>query len=343
MNQQYLFYNKYYESVNGGYDELNKMLTGAIYRRSEENIPLTEQSFVLKTLYPGLLMGLGYSHEWGDIDGADKNGEIKLGFSFDYVLGLPYIPGSSVKGALRSCFEKYNSDIAAMLSCKAEDVKKLEEDIFGKNDDKSPGNDVFLDAFPVVPDPQDHVLGTDFITSHRSPLGPEYDGLTNPNPIRMLKVLPGVKFLFRFLLKDTVVEDVSLKASVKLELFKKLFMQYGVGAKTNVGYGRLEPTNDLQQTFVYLQPEIRAYAGQTENRNRDRDRTKNKAKESLTVGNGGVCIRCGAKTEKKKDGGYKTLCNKCFNEAPLCSKCGKKKVFWNLKKSQWFQTCYECK
>jgi len=55
-------------------------------------------SFPLKTIYPGLLMGSGYSHGIGAI------GEFKIGFQLDYVTGLPIIPGSSVKGVLRSVF-----------------------------------------------------------------------------------------------------------------------------------------------------------------------------------------------------------------------------------------------
>ena len=56
--------------------------------------------FELKTTYPGALIGSGLVHGVGD------DHEIKIGFQFDYVSGLPYIPGSSVKGILRSMFGK---------------------------------------------------------------------------------------------------------------------------------------------------------------------------------------------------------------------------------------------
>ncbi|MGB4847025.1 MAG: type III-B CRISPR module RAMP protein Cmr6 [Saprospiraceae bacterium] len=56
----------------------------------------------LRTVYPGLLTGSGYSHETGI-----KN-EFKLGFFFDHTTGLPIIPGSSVKGVLRSAFPSYH-------------------------------------------------------------------------------------------------------------------------------------------------------------------------------------------------------------------------------------------
>lgn len=56
------------------------------------------QSFRLETVYPGLLIGLGNSHNLA-LEGA-----VKCGFSFDYTTGLPYLPGSSLKGVLRSYF-----------------------------------------------------------------------------------------------------------------------------------------------------------------------------------------------------------------------------------------------
>lgn len=56
------------------------------------------QALPLVTGDKGLLTGTGISHETGEI------GEFKLGLQFDYATGLPYIPGSSIKGVLRSLF-----------------------------------------------------------------------------------------------------------------------------------------------------------------------------------------------------------------------------------------------
>jgi len=61
-------------------------------------IPECKDKIELVTTYPGLLLGSGYGHE------ADLFGELKLGFFFDHTTGLPIIPGSSVKGVLRSVF-----------------------------------------------------------------------------------------------------------------------------------------------------------------------------------------------------------------------------------------------
>lgn len=58
----------------------------------------------LKVQNPGLLPGSGYPHEVGG------KGEFKLGFSFDHTTGLPVLPGSSVKGVLRSVFPQFDYD-----------------------------------------------------------------------------------------------------------------------------------------------------------------------------------------------------------------------------------------
>lgn len=58
----------------------------------------------LRVQNPGLLPGIGYPHEVG------YAGEFKLGFGFDHVCGLPVLPGSSVKGVLRSVFPQLEHD-----------------------------------------------------------------------------------------------------------------------------------------------------------------------------------------------------------------------------------------
>ena len=58
--------------------------------------------FRLATTNPGLIIGTGYAHE------AHNKEEYKLGFFFDHTTGLPILPGSSVKGALRSAFPTFD-------------------------------------------------------------------------------------------------------------------------------------------------------------------------------------------------------------------------------------------
>ena len=175
------------------------------------------QSFVLYTAYPGLLMGLGNAHE------IKLPGAVKLGFSLDYVTGLPWLPGSSLKGQLRSCFRKKDqSYLIGEYLGKAVDVGELEKEIFD-------GGDCFLGAFPVC-DGNTPMLAPETITPHP-------DKLKNPKPISLMKIRPSVPFRFAFLLHDA--KELGVSAAEKLALFRTLLEELGVGAKTNVGFGRM--------------------------------------------------------------------------------------------------------
>lgn len=70
-----------------------------------EGILGANSKFQLKTIYPGFLSGSGYLHE------VKQNEEaFKLGFFFDHVTGMPVIPGSGVKGTIRSAFPGFCDD-----------------------------------------------------------------------------------------------------------------------------------------------------------------------------------------------------------------------------------------
>lgn len=62
------------------------------------NIPTAKHKLSVKTMYPGLITGIGLKHEIG------VNYESKLGLTFDHATGYPYLPASSIKGALRATF-----------------------------------------------------------------------------------------------------------------------------------------------------------------------------------------------------------------------------------------------
>lgn len=194
------------------------------------------QSFRLKTTYPGLLIGSGYTHGIGAL------GEIKIGFYFDHTTGLPCLPGSSIKGVLRNAFEKYEDYVASEIEALTKQhpteaaMKLLVQELFeGKRDDKRISiyeQDSFLEAMVVKGGEGDRVIGSDFITPHKHPL-------KNPVPIQFIKVLPEVQFEFAFQLKDSQIMP-ALTADIKTKLFHQILLDLGVGAKTNVGYGQFE-------------------------------------------------------------------------------------------------------
>jgi hypothetical protein len=96
-----------------------------------------------------------------------------------------------------------------------------------------------LDAFPKESFKHEgRFLAGDYITHHEDPL-------KNPNPVMFLKVLPEVEFVFNFKLNDSKLIQ-ALTANNKLNLFKQILLDLGIGAKTNVGYGQ----------FKYIPPPI---------------------------------------------------------------------------------------
>lgn len=135
------------------------------------NENIAPNHFELRTAYPGLLVGTGLPHGFGG------KGEAALGLTLDYVTGMPYIPSSSVKGALRSAFvhEEYIRSLLAdenVTGYDKIDIGKLEAHIFGNPvDKKKPQFDVSLHEqdvfFDAIITSTGKILDTDNITSHR--------------------------------------------------------------------------------------------------------------------------------------------------------------------------------
>lgn len=268
-------------------------------------------TFELTTLYPGLLMGTGYAHEIKNDDA------IKCGFSFDYVSGLPYLPGSSLKGMLRSCFPEEDKDkkdpeekkellekaknkrlyIKSLLEKKDEfDVDAFRDSIFN-------GGDVFFDVFPVFSPTKGtentRIMSPEFITPHNK------GKFASPIPIMLIKVKPNVTFQFCFMLKDYTDEagTVLVSADDKLKLFKQLIIDMGIGAKTNVGFGK------LQEGKIPYKNNVENKQHNYQAKNNKPFYTADKPRNQFTAGK---CRKCGNPTGINKNTGKQyDLCLKC--------------------------------
>lgn len=306
-NMNYIFNVEYFEGLNWSGD--NTELLNAHNRdieqfRFQDSSPAEGwkdiegyQSFALYTLYPGLLIGTGNEHS------LKMNGTIKCGFSFDYITGLPYVPGSSLKGLLRSYFPgdgksaelsgEYEDYVKGITGRADLDVLKFKENIFENGD-------VFLGAFPAAAQDDRKMMQMEFITPHTE------GKFKNPIPISQIKVKPNIRFEFCFLLKDYVPADggKAVTAAEKLALFKNMILDMGVGAKTNVGFGRF---GERKMPYV---------PGQQ-------------------AGGGGNRPAGGQR------GGYNG--SGAGNAAPECRTPGcSNKVKMNKKTGKWYPYCYEC-
>lgn len=213
---------------------LKKGLLNAIPKNS-----LVNKEIKLKIAYPGLVTGIGISHE------AKIEGEFKLGVHFDYTYGMPIVYGSSIKGVLRSYFDEFHKSnnidnydlIKDIFEGKERDLNAEKNLYNGKTaissdkrlyKNKSIYNrDIFFDAVLTKADKDDHILASDSITPH------DDNPLKNPIPLTFLKIASGCELEFRFRLVESLIS-----IEKKLAIFKNIIQEVGVGAKTNVGYGQ---------------------------------------------------------------------------------------------------------
>lgn len=201
---------------------------------------------------PGLLIGSGLAH---GLPGSEE--DVKTGLQFDYTSGLPVIPGSSVKGVIRSAFPTIKEDKEQSNEADAEklnyiksliaDIPEFSSLVLEDKDILELGNqmfnhgDIFADALLVgygtrmkQHGPVKQVLTEDYITPHTG--GP----LAQPIPIKIVKVAPEVTFAFCFKFNETKIGAKVVSASMKKALCAAILQELGVGAKTNVGYGVLK-------------------------------------------------------------------------------------------------------
>jgi CRISPR-associated protein Cmr6 len=270
-NNGWLFQKAYYHGFDWN-SKTNEKVAPPFFKerldwlKSTDLIPVQNSAAANKiklyTSYPGLVTGTGVNHE------SKSKGELTLGFEFDYSIGMPVIRGHSVKGAIRSVFPqdhnrkvKHQVEKAYQIHCwihgeeanmdgftafkqnknEYEAIVAIENEIFDGKTAKgllsAYDQDVFFDAYIVeasqYTSTMQEYLGDDSITPHGK------NPLKNPIPIPFLKVISGVAFEFRFLLHDNKL----LTIEQKLNLFKKILIHKGIGAKTNVGYGQLVTTN----------------------------------------------------------------------------------------------------
>lgn len=160
------------------------------------------------------------------VTGLGRSNPVENGFVWHHTLGVPYLPGSSVKGMVRAwarLWKKVNNDEIGR--------------IFGPESAGSVGSVVFLDALPVRP----VELKAEIMTPH---YGPYYQGgeppadWHRPVPIPFLAVAEGQEFLFGVIPRKGASQDCEKVIGWLVEALEVT----GAGAKTSSGYGRFIKT-----------------------------------------------------------------------------------------------------
>lgn len=164
------------------------------------------------------------------VTGLGRNHPVENGFAWHHTLGVPYLPGSSIKGVVRSW-------AASWISQPESDISR----IFGPRDsrDQAVGSVIFLDAIPIKP----VQLKMDIITPH---YGPYYqEGKTpgdwhSPIPIPFLSVDSNQEFVFGLMPRRLSNPDDNEDCSKAKGWLNDALRDLGGGAKTAIGYGRFE-------------------------------------------------------------------------------------------------------
>jgi len=150
----------------------------------------------------------------------------EVGLSFDPLLNVPYIPGSSIKGAVK----------AAGRLKKVIPDDELVRELLGNG---SVGRLDFMDAYPVEGGVKGYILIPDVLTPHYNKRGEDIleEDKVMPTPIPFLSIAPATKF--RFLIADRAQKADQPFLETLLKAVAVAF-SLGVGAKTALGYGAFE-------------------------------------------------------------------------------------------------------
>jgi CRISPR-associated protein Cmr6 len=189
-----------------------------------------------------LVCGLGASHP------------LENGFAFDYVLGVPFLPGSSIKGLARQYSyyevdetvtetlfgpeqneeEERRSDAGGdvlFFAAYPEEWPKLNVDIINCHYPGYYGSEPLVDAHTDTEDRRERKVQR---SSSSKLVGPiEYE---SPIPVFFLTVAKGTSFVFRCGSRSGYAEN----ARQALVLVEKGLKEFGIGAKTALGYGVME-------------------------------------------------------------------------------------------------------
>lgn len=179
-----------------------------------------------------------YKTSWRFVSGLGMGHVLETGFVWHRIYGVPYLPGSSVKGLMRAYDEQ---------SSKSEEKAKEITRLFGPGDNEaktkpSAGSLIVFDAIPVTK-PK---LEVDIMNPHygdyygkkkvNGQLVPPADYLS-PVPIFFLTVAKDAVFSFAIgVRKSGTDEDVE----IGFDLLTKALDALGAGGKTAVGYGYMD-------------------------------------------------------------------------------------------------------
>jgi CRISPR-associated protein Cmr6 len=200
----------------------------------------------------------GFETDWHFATGLGNPHPVENGFLWHPTLGVPYLPGAAVKGLVRAYVEEWDD------SLDGESRKKRLRTWFGtvaKSDvPEQAGELLFFDALPTGP----VTLAPDVMTPHYGKWYEQGGGITDPDreppdrepekvpadwhdpvPVPFL-VVKSAKFLFAIAPRG---REFQSEVKPALEALGKALDWLGAGAKTAVGYGRMQRDEAVEKTL----------------------------------------------------------------------------------------------
>ncbi len=221
--------------------------------------------------------------------GLGNEHPLENGFAFLNPYGLPYLPGSGVKGVLRAAAQELASgewgasDWSTDLRHEVHDKKGKR--LFDASDlDVLFGSEALngenhlrgvLSFWDVIPQIEGNSLMVDIMTPHQSHYyqGKDTAGSStphdsgSPNPISFLTVPPKSQFAFHVVCDSPrlahLAPDLAANERWKVlltEAFEHAFAWLGFGAKTSVGYGAMGRDTQTEEKLARAQAQAQAQA-----------------------------------------------------------------------------------
>jgi CRISPR-associated protein Cmr6 len=191
----------------------------------------------------------GFATDWHFATGLGNPHPVENGFLWHPTLGVPYLPGAAVKGLVRAYVEQWDD------SLDGEARKQRLRDWFGteaKGDvPEQAGELIFFDALPFGP----VTLAQDVMTPHYGKWYEQGGEIKRPDqepekvpadwhdpvPVPFL-VVKSAKFVFGIAPRR---KEFQGEVKPALDALQEALGWLGAGAKTAVGYGRMEPVPEV--------------------------------------------------------------------------------------------------
>lgn len=178
---------------------------------------------------------------WRFISGLGAAHVLETGFVWHPVLGVPYIPSSSIKGALRAYLTTWYG--------KQSDEMLQAQRLFGDTDEHGIGCLVVFDALPSrLPKLELDIMNPHYGPYYRDPKNKAPGDYYSPVPINFLTVASDQQFEFSLALNPSqgTKEDLNLGT----QLLQETLSIIGCGAKTAVGYGVFYDFQDISADVI---------------------------------------------------------------------------------------------